>query len=193
MAGIIDEGVDLFDRALQHNPSATLLLFGTRTTIESGEHVRRLTSGGSSRAASATAACHGLAAVIDKDPDDPALPGLVDACVSRALVDGRPPGKLYAGLACTHYAFVADLFRDRSPGSPAAGTEILDPNGHMIDALTAEGPGEPPAPGPVLSVEVVSKVELPEAQRRAVARRLEPVSPLTAQALMNYTCIPALF
>jgi hypothetical protein len=44
-----------------------------------------------------------------------------------------------------------------------------------------------------VSVEVVSKVELPEAQRRAVARRIEPVSATTANALLEYRRIPDLF
>jgi F0F1-type ATP synthase delta subunit len=44
-----------------------------------------------------------------------------------------------------------------------------------------------------IEVEVVSKVELTEAQRRAVARRLEPVSARTARALIAYTRIPGLF
>ena len=194
VAGIVDEGVDLFAGTLQKDPAASLVLFGTKTTIASGEHVRRLTGLGIEPGRILTAACHGLAAVIDKDPDDPALPGLVDECVSRALTAGTPPGKLYAGLACTHYAYVAGLFRRSLGRFAGAGNDVLDPNGHLVEALAAGlEPGKPNDPGPDLSVEVVSKVDLPESQRRAVARRLETVSPATARALMDYTHVPELF
>ena len=194
VAGIIDEGVDLFARALKARPDATLVIFGTRTTVESGEHVRRLTRLGIDPRRIRAAACPGLAGAIDKDPDSPALPGLVDECVSRALAGRKPGGFLYAGLACTHYAYVEDVFR-RSLGRCAGdGAEVLDPNVHLIFALAAQKErGRTEGPDLSLAVQVVSKVGLAEAQRRAVARRLEPVAPLAARALIDYTHVPALF
>ncbi len=195
VAGIIDAGVDLFAGMLQKDPAATLVLFGTRTTIASGEHVRRLAALGIEPGRIRTAACHGLAAVIDKDPDDPALPGLVGECVSRALAGGTPPGKLYAGLACTHYAYVADIFRTALAGFAGRRAAVLDPNSRMIMSLAAgKDRGRADSPGPFSpAVTVVSKIELPEAQRRIVARRLEGLSPATAKALMDYTHVPTLF
>ena len=193
-AGIIDAGVDLFARALSEDPKASLMLFGTRTTIESGEHARRLARLGIDPRRIRAAACHGLAAVIDKNPDDPALPGLVDECVSRALAGNEPAGKLCAGLVCTHYAYVADLFRRALGRSPESPFEVLDPAEGLVSALAAglESRGEG-GTGSEVGVEVVSKVELPEAQRRAVARRLEAVSPATARALLAYAHEPGLF
>jgi hypothetical protein len=44
-----------------------------------------------------------------------------------------------------------------------------------------------------IAVEVVSKVDLPEAQRQAVARRIEPISATTARALLEYRRIRDLF
>jgi glutamate racemase len=194
VAGIIDAGVDLFAEALGRKPDAALALFGTRTTIGSGEHVRRLALRGVDAGRVLPVACHGLAGAIDKDPGAPELAGLVDECVGRAL-RGRPPGgPLFAGLACTHYAYVADLFRAALSQHDGTGTEILDPNQSLVDALVPAGtcPGTGGARA-FLHVEVVSKVELPEAQRRAVARRLEPVSALTARALIEYTHVPGFF
>jgi hypothetical protein len=40
---------------------------------------------------------------------------------------------------------------------------------------------------------VISKVELPEEQREAVARLLEPISAITASALREYRHVPNLF
>jgi glutamate racemase len=194
VAGIVDEGVDLFGRALESDPQASLVVFGTKTTIESGEHVRRLARLSIDARRIRAAACPGLAGVIDKDPDSPALAGLVDACVSRALAGAAIEGRLFAGLACTHYAYVADLFR-RSLGRVAGPrVAVLDPNERLVEALAAgmEAPDSGSAAATV-TVEVVSKVALAEPQRRAVARRLEPVSPATARALIDYTHIPTLF
>lgn len=45
----------------------------------------------------------------------------------------------------------------------------------------------------MIRVRVISKVELDEKKRRAVAKRLEPVSEATAQALLSYNRDPGLF
>lgn len=194
VAGIIDAGVDLFYEAMGRDPEAGLILFGTRTTIESGEHVRRLARRGIDGRRIIPAACHGLAGAIDKDPGAPDLAGLVEECVGRAVRGRRPGGPLFAGLACTHYAYAAELFRTSLVRHAGAGVEVLDPNGRLVDALVPAGPSEgPEEPQGDITVEVVSKVELPEAQRRAVARRLEPVSALTARALVEYAHVPGFF
>lgn len=194
VAGIVDEGVHLFGRALESDPRASLVIFGTKTTIESGEHVCRLVRLGLDDRRIRAAACPGLAGAIDKDPDSPALAGLVDACVSQALAGTVIEGPLFAGLACTHYAYVAGLFRRSLGRFAGAGVEVLDPNERLVEALAAGMQGSVADTGAMaITVEVVSKVALPEAQRRAVARRLEPVSPATARALIEYTHIPTLF
>jgi glutamate racemase len=194
VAGIIDEGVDLFHDALTRNPASHLLLLGTRTTIESGEHARRLIGRGIDPARISTAACHGLAGAVDKDPDSPCLPDLVEECVSRALQGVDISGALYAGLCCTHYAYIADLFRRALAQRTEAGVEVLDPNGHLVAGLASGLEARKPEDGEAdLMIEVVSKVELGDAQRTAVARRLEPASPRTARALVEYTRIPDLF
>lgn len=194
VAGIIEEGVSLFHEALTRDPGGTLALFGTRTTIESGEHVRRLTRRGIDSRRVFAAACHGLAGAIDKDPDSSGLAGLVEACVSRALQDRRIDGILYAGLCCTHYSFIADIFRTSLARRTEARVEILDPNERLVRSLTSRMGGRRPEGSEAdIAVEVVSKVELAEAQRRAVARRLEPMSARTARALIEYIRIPELF
>ena len=180
VAGIIDEGVDLFAGALQKDPAATLVLFGTRTTIESGEHVRRLTALGIDPRRIRTAACHGLAAVIDKDPDDPALPGLVEECVSRALAGGIPPRDASTPAWPAPTTPMSPTFSGPSlaAGSPAAGPTSSIPTSRLVDvAGRRDGPRPRGLARSDLAAEVVSKVELPEAQRRAVARRLEACPP----------------
>jgi glutamate racemase len=194
VAGIIEEGVDVFHEALARDSEGMLFLFGTRTTIGSGEHVRRLVQRGIDARRVFSTACHGLAGAIDKDPDSPALAGLVDECVSRALQRRKIKGTLYAGLCCTHYSYIADIFWCSLERRTGAKVEVLDPNEHLVRSLTYGMENRRPEDAEAdIAVEVISKVELSEAQRRAVARRLEPVSGRTARALVEYTRLPELF
>ena len=194
VAGILDEGAGLFGEALARDPAGVLALFGTRTTIGSGEHARRLARLGIDPRRVFAEPCHGLAAAVDKDPGSAAVPGLVDECVLR-VVPRLPAGApVYAGLACTHYAYIADAFRTSLGRHTGAKVEILDPGLRFADGLTRGLEARQPGDGErEVSVEIVAKVALGEAQRRAVGRRLEPLSARTARALAAYTRVPQLF
>jgi glutamate racemase len=194
VTGILDEGAALFSEELLRDPSGVLVLLGTRTTIGSGEHVRRMAHRGLDPSRVVAEACHGLAAAIDKDPDSPVLPGLVGECVRRVAPRLPADVPFYAGLACTHYAYIAETFRASLGRLTGSRVVILDPGIRLVDGLTEGLAGRRPEAGtrPV-AVEVVSKVELPQAQRQAVARRLEPVSAGTARALLEYRRMPELF
>jgi glutamate racemase len=194
VTGILEGGTELFFEALTRDPDGVLALFGTRTTVGSGEHVRRLAERGIDPKRIVAEPCHGLAAVIDKDPDSPLIPGLVDECVLRIVPRLPTAALLYAGLACTHYAYVTEAFRTSLGRHTGAKIEILDPGRRLVEALMS-GIGHRRTVGGDrdIAVEVVSKVELPEAQRQAVARRIAPVSTATAGALREYRRIPDLF
>ena len=192
VTGILDEGVELFYETLNRDPESMLVVFGTRTTIGSGEHLRRLRARGIEPARLESEACHGLAAAIDKDPDSAAVPGLVDECVLRALPRLPAGGRLYAGLACTHYAYVAEVFRSTLARHAGAAVETLDPGERLVEKLMAGQAVAGPAAGSV-TVEVVSKVDLANSQRLAVARRIEAISPAAARALRTYRHVPDLF
>jgi glutamate racemase len=198
--GIIDEGVALFEEALTRDPAGRLLLFGTRTTVESGEHIRRLAGRGIDPKRMSAAACHRLAAEIDEDPDSSVVVEMIGKCVSAALPEPQAGGTLYAGLVCTHYGYVRDAFRTALARRTGGNVEILDPDVRLVRRLTSEiaadgGPGADAAASEEagITVQVVSKVELGEAKRRAIARRIAPVSPHTARALLDYAWTPNLF
>ena len=194
VTGILDEGAALFAEELLRDPAGRLALVGTRTTIGSGEHVRRMARRGLDPARVVAEACHGLAAVIDKDPGSPDVAGLVEECVRRLAARIPPGAPVYAGLACTHYAYAAEAFRASLGRLTGSRVVVLDPGGRLVDGLVEGLARRPASSGPrPVPVEVVSKVELPEAQRRAVARRLEPLSAATARALLDYRHTPDLF
>ncbi len=188
--GIVDAGVDLFEAALHHQPSAAIVLIGTRTTIDSGVHVAALRRRGVAAGRIASASCHGLATAIEGDPAGRQTATLIDTCVGRAAAVAPGGDPLYVGLCCTHYGLVADRIEAAFAAGAGRRAVALDPNRSLVDRFVAHlSPGDG---GPV-SVSVVSKVTIADAKRDNVARAIGGVSPSTAAALRAYVHVPALF
>lgn len=194
--GIVDAGLELFAEALRAHSSGSLVLIGTRTTIESGAHAQALAGRGLEAARVAGVSCHGLATAIEGAPFGDGTNALIDTCARKAA-EAAPPGQpLFVGLCCTHYGLVAERLSAaiaRHAGRPAV---ALDPNARMVREVAARlaaGGAVVDSAGAVLRVEVMSKVVLPDSKRHNVAGVLEPESPATARALIAYTHQPALF
>ena len=192
--GIIDAGVDLFLEALEADPSSSIILFGTRITIESGAHRDRLLQKGIKGERIAAVSCHGLAAAIEKDPAGAMVAGLIEQCAAEACRADLSGGPLYVGLCCTHYSYVKEQFRSVLEQQSGKRAQILDPNDRMVRRLVPEkGQEMDETAHSSTVVEVISRVELHENQRRAVAKLVASVSEVTAQALLSYTWRPGLF
>ena len=192
--GIIDAGVDLFCEALNADPLGAIVLLGTRTTIQSRVHRDRLVQKGIQDSRITATSCHGLAAAIEKDPESRAVTDLIEECVSEACEAGPRSERLYVGLCCTHYTYVKELIRAAFERQSGKSIHILDPN-HRVAGCVAPGEAEAlVAPARTrMRVEVISKVALDDNQRRALAKQVEPVSAVTARALLSYTHQPDLF
>lgn len=217
--GIIDSGVTLFEEALSAHPGSALVLIGTRTTIESNVHRRRLAARGVDASRLGASSCHGLATSIEHDPHGPATEGLIATCAERAARAAPAGEPLLLGLCCTHYAWVGDALARASAAAAGRPVIPLDPNARLVRDIAPRLLGATPehhertrvpgddagVPGhdgvrrdqdvsaPAVTVEVISKVTLTEAQRLAVAALVEPVSPATARALRVYNHVPDLF
>jgi glutamate racemase len=201
--GIVDAGVDLFAGRLTGDSASSIVLLGTRTTIESGVHRRRLELRGVDPRCMAAASCHGLAGAIEHDVDGPRTEALIAECARRAA-EAAPPGEtLFLGLCCTHYAYVAVRLVDAVVRRTSRRVGALDPNLQLTTSLLAdpaffvEGDGGDRAPGPSgpgsVSVDLLSKVTLTDESRCGIARLVESVSPATASALLSYAHVPDLF
>jgi glutamate racemase len=204
--GIVDAGIDLFAERLTGDPASSIVLLGTRTTIESGVHMTQLRRRGIEPGRIAAVSCHGLAGAIEREVDGPRTAELINACASRAAEVAPSGGTLFLGLCCTHYGYVAVRLVDAVVRQTSRRVRSLDPNLRLTASLLedaaffADGTGAGGAsaalgqlsPGTV-SVELVSKVRLAEPARRGIARLVEPVSPATASALLSYAHVPDLF
>lgn len=197
VTGIIDSGVEVFAEALAADPGSALILLGTRTTIESGVHRGRLIGQGFAPERIAALSCHGLASAIENDLDGQAVARLIEGCAAALRGLGVSAERLYAGLACTHYAFVADRIRAALERAMTRPVGVIDPNRRLVDTLVPAanppaGRGELEGPAGELTVTVVSGVPLDQARREAMADRVRPVSEATAQALLRYTWDPGI-
>jgi glutamate racemase len=209
--GIVDAGVDLFAARLGEHPDASIVLLGTKTTVESGVHVARLLARGVEARRVAAVSCHGLAGAIERDVDSLRTAELVAECAERAAAGAPPGATLFLGLCCTHYGYIAVRLVDAVARLAGRRVRALDPNlqltaGLLTDPAFLGGSGpagdtglaagqEMRAAGGagVVTVELVSKVTLSETARAGIARLVEPVSPPTAAALLSYALVPDLF
>jgi len=204
--GIVDAGVGLFAERLAGDPASSIVLLGTRTTIESGVHKARLEQRGVDSGRIAAVSCHGLAGAIERDVDGPRTFELAAACMGRAVEAAPLGGTLLLGLCCTHYGYVAARLTALVAGQTSRTVVVLDPNRQLTSSLLADttffedsGGVAPPtvAPGAsatgAVSVELVSKVVLSELARAGIARLVAPVSPAAASALLSYALVPDLF
>ena len=205
--GILDAGVDLFVDQLSRDPDSSIVLIGTRTTIESGAHKARLEQRGIDPRRIAAVSCHGLAGAIERDVDGPRTAELIADCAARAAGDAPPGGTLFLGLCCTHYGYIAGRLMDAVAKLTPRRAHALDPNVRLTDGLLADtvftgnaghaqaaGSGTSAGGGAgSVSVELVSKVGLSETTRTSISHLIAPVSPATASALLSYALVPDLF
>ena len=182
------------------------MLLGTRTTIEAGVHREGLERRGIDSRRIAAVSCHGLAGAIERDVDGPRTADLIGECIARAAEAAPPGGTVFLGLCCTHYGYVAARLTDSVARQTSRLVLALDPNGQLTSSLLAdagffeaacEAPAAAVAPGATaagtVSVDLVSKVALPDLARAGIARLVAPVSAVTADALLSYAHVPDLF
>lgn len=190
--GIVEAGIDSFAAALAADPASTIVLLGTRTTIESGVHHAGLLERGVPQGRIASVSCHGLATAIENGPFSAATDTVIDTCAERAARAVSGAGRLHAGFCCTHYGMVGDRLAralERTAGRPVS---TLDPNQRLVrDVVSALV--QPSGRRGGVTVEMISKVELTRAKREGVAALVGPVSPATAEALRSCARVPALF
>jgi glutamate racemase len=194
--GIIDAGVDHFERALREHPDSALVMIGTRTTIESGVHADALVGRGLAAHRLAGASCHGLATAIEQAPFGEATDALIETCCMGAAEAAPSGDPLFVGLCCTHYGLVGTRIASTLARQARRAVVALDPNVRLVrDVVATFAPDQGSPAGEVTpaTVQVISKVTVPESKRRNIGRILHEVSPGTATALREYSHVPDLF
>lgn len=193
VVGIVETGVDLIARQFAETPEATAIIFGTRTTIETEAHKKRLVAQGIPPERIVGQACHRLAGAIERGTDSEETIGYIQQFVDEALAKTEGVATpLFGSFNCTHYGYTESHFAEAFALAGYPEIEFLDPNPRMADFLF-----EPPYlhryPRTEVTVEVVSKLEITEQKRGSIGPLLRAVSPATADALEDYEWDPKLF
>jgi len=191
--GIVETGVDLIASELEKQPTASVLVFGTLTTIASNAHRNLLVERGFAADRIIGQACHRLAGAIERGTASEETVGYIRRFVGEALAKLKDPATpVFGSFNCTHYGYTRRQFEEAFAAAGRPGIVLLDPNPLMADFIF-----QPPylgrCPRTEVSVEVISKLEITKQERASIGPLLRVVSPLTADAFESYTFDPGLF
>jgi glutamate racemase len=181
--GIVELGVDMLEEYLRGEGDSTAIIFGTETTVEAGAHRRMLVERGIEERRIVVQACPRLASEIESDAASDRVAAMIDRFAADAMARVTRRGDVvFACLCCTHYGYCAGLFLDALRRHGGRRVEVLDPNERMGRVLFPEGGASRGAGGGV-SIRVVSRAEISDAEVRSIATLIDPTSAATAAAL----------
>lgn len=190
---IVEPGVELIASGLRNHPEASVMIFGTPTTISEGTYAARLEEVGFAPARLHGQSCPELESFIENDPQSDETAMLISGFVSEALQNlASPPPPLLVSLNCTHYGYSLPLWEKAFEEAGIKPLAILNPNPRLTEVLfnsKYSGRFDKTA----VSVKVVSMVEVGSRKIDSLAPWLERFSPETAAALRLYEKKPGLF
>ncbi len=193
---IIDLGVEKFLTESKHRENK-VVVFGTQTTIQSGEYERKLFVAGIKKDKILSIPCPGLAEAIEYDYTSSNTEEKVKACVENILAFGKT-GNVTVFLACTHYPYVKNLFEKYLTRNKIENYSFLIPNDVMVektvDFILQKSVGSEAKKESVKTeIKVFSRALILPEEIESIAGLLKPVSSETAKALRNYVLNKALF
>jgi glutamate racemase len=191
--GIVSAGVELISRGLREHPDASVIIFGTPTTISEGAYTRELKNLGFPAGRIYSQSCPELESFIERDYQGDETGMLIVGCVGEALEKlGSPPPPLLISLNCTHYGYALPLWKKAFEESGIKPLDILNPNSRMTDVLFDKkylGRFKRTE----VSARVVSMVEISPSKIESLGGWLQVLSPEVADALCRYELVPNLF
>ena len=191
--GIVEPGAALLAEAWKKAPPASVLLFGTETTIAEGAHRDRLIALGVPGEKIIAQACPELASYIEDAPAGENTALLISSYVDEALARlSSPPPPILAGLVCTHYGYARALWTAAFAEKRIDLRGILDPNARLAETVVPAGAAKR-FDRTVIEARVVSMVEIAENKRAALGDQLAPRSPEVAAAFKAYKWVTDLF
>jgi len=193
VVGIVSAGVGLISRGLREHPEASVIIFGTPTTISEGAYTRELKNLGFPAGRIYSQSCPELESFIERDYQGDETGMLIEGCVGEALQNvGAPPPPLFVSLNCTHYGYALPLWEKAFEEAGIRPLDILNPNSRMTDVLFDKkyfGRFKRTE----VSAKVVSMVEISPSKVESLGGWLQDLSPEAADALRRYELVPNLF
>lgn len=193
VVGIVKTGVKLIERELKKTPDAEVFIFATKTTVRQGKHKKMLLEAGIPEEQIVTQACPHLAGSIERGTDSEETRSLVKKYVDAALEKFPQKNKpVFISFNCTHYGYIADLFKENFLEKGYQVRELLDPNPLMADFIF-HSPYQHRFDSTTVTVKIVSQPKMSAKRIQSISALIEKVSPQTANALRSYQFVPDFF
>jgi len=127
--GIAGAAVNCLFSALEKEPESSLLILGTKTTVESGLYRSRVIARGIGGERIRGLACPGLATLLESGPDAPEVrKRIAEYAVQAESIFPDKPQKLFLGLCCTHFGYASRLWLSEFGARFGKGIALADPN-----------------------------------------------------------------
>lgn len=191
--GIVKLGVNAIFQKLSSDDSSVVILFGTPTTISSGEHKKSLMKLGIDEKRIISQPCMLLESEIQTNPSGENAREMISQFAAEAKekisIDFQ---NVYAALCCTHYGYSINIFEEELQNVFVDRVEIINPNIRMSNPFCADKKNNIMSKTKI-EVNVVSKVEILEEEKESIGELIRPISPETYNAFIKYSLNKNLF
>ncbi|MCX7973213.1 MAG: aspartate/glutamate racemase family protein [Candidatus Aminicenantes bacterium] len=189
---IIQPGINLISQQLKKEPQAVVIILGTPITISEDIHRQILLNQGFARHRLFTQACPELELFIERNPEGEETAWLISAYLNEALEKiSKPWPPIILSLNCTHYGYSLRLWANAARENNLNYT-IVNPNSGLVDLWLKPGL-KARFPETQIKASCLSKVPINNSQKLTIATFLKKISPIIAEALINYQLEPRLF
>jgi len=183
---IISIAAEMIAQRMRALPDAAVLLFGTETTIASDAHRTQLMALGIDEKRILTQVCPKLETEIQTDLKSDLVKTYVEMYVDEAAgALQRKDVPVFAGLCCTHYGYVSELFQQAMCLTGIVHGEILNPNSRMAQLIFLhEEQGK--LKNTEITVHVSSRATISKEEIHSITAFLQKQADSTAHALAVY-------
>lgn len=136
---MVQTGIDNFIKNYSKNSKSYVIIFGSKTTIDSNAHRNLLIDKGVPIDTIVSQKCIHLASQIELNYRSKTVRDIVKSSIKNAL--GKVPeknSKIYCYLACTHYGYIPGVFLNSFLKFGYSDVEIINPNDYLVNTLENE-------------------------------------------------------
>lgn len=182
VGGIVDAAIDSMYETLKNSPGSSMLILGTKSTVESGVYAEKLVEKGIDRIRIKGLACPGLATLLESDPESPAVQKEIAQYAEKAAkIFEEAPQKLFCALCCTHFGFASDLWRKEFSLRFKGFDSLVNPNDLLGNEFYTE------------KFTYLSRIDFFPGAREAMCSYFGKNTPQISQGLQCAESDPALF
>lgn len=139
VSGIVDAAVDGMFDTLQKNPGSSVLILGTKSTVESGVYAQKLIARGIAPERIKALGCPGLATLLESDPSAQEVQSSIAGYAGAAAgLFETEPEKLFCALCCTHFGFASEIWKREFSSRFSGFAGLIDPNDLLGTEFSAD-------------------------------------------------------